>query len=119
VRFLYFQKILQLTFAYGWMGLLYGSLLGLWPNELGYTPPKAFSIAILLVSTFFLIGWSFFWEMRRHTPNRKYWTIVFLAFLGLGVTSHHPLLSPLFFLLILGAIAYPCKDCIAYTRIPK
>lgn len=116
---LYLKKIISLLLSYGWFGLLYGSLFTLLPQERGYVLHPVASGIVVLFCIVAVVSWGFWLEMRRYTPPRKFYLVAFIGLVGLVAGVKLPLLYPLFFLLLMAAMAYPCRDCVKFTRLGR
>lgn len=116
---LYLKKIISLLLSYGWFGLLYGSLFSLLPQERGYVLHPVASGIVVLFCIVAVVSWGFWLEMRRYTPPRKFYLVAFIGLVGLVAGVKLPLLYPLFFLLLMAAMAYPCRDCVKFTRLGR
>lgn len=116
---LYLKKIISLLLSYGWLGLLYGSLFSLLPQEYGYVLHPVASGAVVLLCVAMVVSWGFWLEMRRYTPPIKFYLITAMGLIGLVAGVKFPLLYPLFFLSLMAAMAYPCRDCVEFTRLRR
>jgi len=114
---LHLRKLTTLTFSYGWLGVLYGSLFSFIPQEFGYTLSPLINGIILIITITLTVAWSYRIEMRMYTPSFKFWTIIALGFVGMVVGAKAPLLYPIFYLMLMAALEYPCRDCVTFTRI--
>lgn len=114
---LYLRKLFSLTFTYGWLGLLYGSLFSFIPQEFGYTLHPISNGFVILSTVAFTVAWTFRIEMRMYTPSSKYWIIMLLGLVGVFIGAKVPLLYPFFFLVLLAMMEYPCRDCVVFTRM--
>lgn len=113
------QKLLSLTFTYGWLGLLYGSLFTFIPQEFGYTLHPVENAIVIIGTVALSVGWSYKIEMRMYIPSSKFWMIIALGLVGVFAGAKAPLLYPIFFLVLMAALEYPCRDCVVFTRIGR
>lgn len=112
----YILKFLSIALSYGWFGLLYGIVFSLLLQEQGLN--AVWLKTVVMVATVALtLGWAYRFEMRYHMPTPKYVVIVLIALFGFLGCVKYPLISPIFFAIFLFSIAYPCRDCVAFTRI--
>ena len=119
MNLLILRKLLSLAFTYGWLGLLYGSLFSLIPREYGYTLHPVANALVILGTVAISVGCSYAIEMRMYTPPTKFWMIIALGLVGVFAGTSAPLLYPFFFLMLMAALQYPCRDCVAFTRIGR
>lgn len=111
------KKIGGIAISYGWVAFLYGTLFTFIPNEFGYTLPLFLRGAIPIAIFGLSVWYAYKIEMKMYTPSSKYWTIMFMAFVGFFALLHYSYLYPLWYLGLMGGLSYKCSDCVTYSRV--
>lgn len=116
VRSIQYAKLISTFFAHLFIGVLYGSLFSLQAKEYGL--PQWFCIVIQLGTIALVTYVSYTEESRRYYPFSKVMAVNLLSLvliIAVAMTKIYLLMIGAF-AIVLFAIRYQCKKCVAYKR---